>query len=549
MVTSPTSRPHAWPTPGDTLPDVDAVVIGAGFAGLFMAHRLRELGLSVQGFESAPAVGGTWFWNRYPGARTDSVHSIYRLHFDAEFARDWAYSERYPKQEEVLAYLDALADRFELRELFEFSTEVSGATYDDATRLWTVHTATGGRTTATFVVTAVGLLSAPHTPPFPGAEEFAGTVLHTSRWPEQPVDFHGKRVAVVGTGSSGIQVVPLIAEQAEHLTVFQRTPNYVVPIQNRVLDTAEIEDVRDRIASIRDHVRQHPFAMPFVDPARNTLDVTPDERQRIFEEGWAQGGFHFLFETFSDLQLDARANEEACDFIRGKIRSIVRDAATAELLCPQGYAYGSKRPPAGTNYYETFNRSNVALVDVASEPIESFTATGLRNATQSWDVDIVVLATGFDAATGSLTRMDVRGADGVSLADKWAEGPLTNKGFSTADFPNFLMVTGPLAPFANIPTCIEENVEWLTGLLRHMRETDLREVQADAEAEKAWAAHVDEVAHITVAAAGEKVNTWFAGANIDGKAHAINVYFGGSNNYFDACDATAAADYEGFVIA
>lgn len=538
------SNGSSWPQGAHA--DVDAVVIGAGFSGLFMAHRLRGLGLRVQGFEAAPDVGGTWTWNRYPGARTDSLHAIYRLHFDKDFARDWAYSERYPAQSEVQAYLSALADRFELRALFRFSTTVTAASFDEATGLWTVQTDTGDSLTASLVITAVGLLSAPNSPPFPGAESFTGQIVHSSRWPVEDVDFTGKRVAIVGTGSTGVQMIPIVAEQAERVTVFQRTPNYVVPIQNRDLTPEEIEETRARMEEIRQQVRTHPFAMAFTDPGVNAFDVSDAERRRVYQEGWEKGGFYFLFETFSDLQLDPRANETACEFIREKIRSIVQDAATAELLCPKGYSYGSKRPPAGTNYYETYNRDNVALVDVSSSPIRGFTTAGLRTEDQSWDFDIVVLATGFDAATGSLTRMDVRGRDGMSLAEKWRAGPLTNMGFSTAGFPNFLMITGPLAPFANIPTCIEENVEWLTALLEHMQSNGAHYVEATEAAEKAWAVHAEEVAHMTVAAAGEKVNTWFAGANIEGKAHAINVYFGGANNYFDACDAAAAQGYEGF---
>lgn len=526
--------------------EVDAVVIGAGFAGLFAAHRLRERGLEVQGLESAEDVGGTWYWNSYPGARTDSLHYIYQLTFDREFAESWSYSERYPTRDEVHSYISALADRFELRPLFQFGTTVESAVLDESTGRWTVSTTSGEVYSAVYVVTAVGLLSAPNVPPFPGRERFRGEVFHTSRWPKHEVDFSGKRVAIVGTGASGIQMVPEVAKDASELIVFQRTANYVVPTQNRPVSAEENAQIKQRYDEIFPHVRQHPFAMHFADPGRNVADVDEDERNAIYEEIWEKGGLFFLFETFNDLQLDEGANETACEFIRGKIRSIVDDPATAELLSPRGYAYGSKRPPSGKGYYEAFNRDNVTLVDVSGQPIDEFIETGLRVGSTEYDVDIVVLATGFDASTGSLTRIDVRGRDGLGLAEKWKDGPVTNLGLSTAGFPNFLMVTGPLAPFANIPTCIEDNVEWLDRLVGHMRANGISQVEATEDAERAWVAHADEVANMTMAARGEKVNTWFAGANIEGKAHAINVYFGGANNYFAACAAAEANGYEGF---
>lgn len=528
--------------------DVDVVVVGAGFAGLFMAYCLREQGLRVQGIESADGVGGTWYWNSYPGARTDSYHYIYQLTFDDRLLKDWSYSERYPSRAELLSYLNEVADRFDLRSLFTFGTTVTSAVFDDQSGLWNVTTDAGTSYRATYVVTAVGLLSAPNVPPFPGRENFSGEVYHTSRWPQEPVDLAGKKVAVVGTGSSGIQVIPEVAKVAAHLTVFQRTPNFVVPTQNAPLTSEDVAWAKDRYDEIFAYIRQHPFAMHFADPGRNALEVSEEERQAVYEEIWQKGGLFFLFETFNDLQVNAEANETACEFIRGKIRSVVKDPATAELLSPRGYAYGAKRPPSGTGYYETFNRDNVSLVDVSTVPIEGFTETGLRTGEANYDFDVVILATGFDASSGSLLRMNVEGRNGLTLAEKWSSGPVTNMGLSVAGFPNFLMVTGPLAPFANIPTCIEENVGWINTLIEYMRKNEIRFVEAGESAEQAWVAHCIEVANMTFAASGAKVNTWFAGANIEGKPVAINVYFGGSNNYFDAADAAATDGYQGFVL-
>lgn len=529
---------------------VDAVLVGAGFSGLYMAHKLNELGFTFQGFEAAGDVGGTWFWNRYPGARTDSLHHIYCYSFSKELAQEWSWTERYPSQPEMLSYLSHVADRFDLRKHFRFGTRVQSAHFDGDNSEWVVSTESGDVIRARFVITAVGLLSAPNIPPFTGIENFQGDWYHTARWPHDEVDFTGKRVAVIGTGSTGIQIAPKIAETAGELTIFQRTPNYVVPAQNRPLSTAEQADIKARYTEIWRRLREHPFAMDFQAPGRNALDVDAEERERIYEEAWGKGGFHFLFEAFDDLQVDEVANETACEFIRSKIRQAVDDPEVAELLSPRGYPYGSKRPPSGTGYYEIFNRDNVRLVDVSTDSISEVTAEGLRTQSgRTWEFDAIVFATGFDASTGSLTRIDIRGRDGIELATKWEGGPVTNLGFSTADFPNLIMLSGPLSPFANIPVCSEENVDWVAACLSHMRENGLSTIEAEASAEAEWVAHVNDVANQILAAKGEKVNTWFAGANIDGKAHAINVYFGGSNAYFKACRDAAAAGYKGFILA
>lgn len=534
----------------DDVTEVDVVVAGAGFAGLYMVHKFAEADLSVLGLEAGEGVGGTWFWNRYPGARTDSLHHIYCYSFSPELAQDWTWSERYPSQPEVLRYLEHVADRFDLRKYFRFNNRVVSADYDDGVNRWVIRTEAGLTVKAKFFVPAVGLLSAPNTPPFKGLRDYRGEWYHTARWPEGGVHFTGKRVAVIGTGSTGIQIVPEAAQSAAHLTVFQRTANYVVPAQNRPVSEVESERIKQRYRAIFDKIRQHPFAMDFQSPGRNALDVSEEERQKIYEEAWAKGGFHFLFEAFDDLAVDERANETAQDFIRGKIRAIVDSPETAELLCPDDHPYASKRPPSGTNYYETFNRKNVHLVDVKSNPIAELTATGLRTESgQTWKFDVIVFATGFDASTGSLTRIDITGRGGTKLVDKWANGPLTNLGLSTAGFPNMLMITGPLSPFANIPVCVEENVEWISRCIDHILDNNIATIEATEEAEAAWAAHATDVAvNHMLAGRGEKANTWFAGANIDGKAHAINVYFGGADTYVQNCKDSEVNGYEGFTL-
>lgn len=542
MVENPRARTNTDEAPAH----VDAVVIGAGFSGLYITHLLRERGLSVQGFEAGSGVGGTWNWNRYPGARTDSLYYIYCYSFSPEIAQEWTWSERYPSQPEMKAYFEFVADRLDLKRSFRFHTRVTAAHYDEASGLWAVSTDDGATIRCTYLVTGIGLISAPNTPPFAGLDTFEGDWYHTARWPAGGVDFHRKRVGLIGTGSTGIQILPIIAEEAQHVTVFQRTPNYVVPSQNRPLNDEERADIKARYTEIFRKIRTHPFGMAFDSPGRNALDVSEAEREAIYEEAWQNGGFHFLFEAFDDLSVDAEANETACEFIRAKIHSIVDDPTTAELLTPRGYPYGSKRPPSGTHYFETFNRDDVELVDVSDDPIVEITADGLRTAERGFEFDTLVFATGFDVSTGSFTRIDIRGRDGLALADKWRDGPLTNLGFSTAGFPNLLMVTGPLSPFANIPVCVEETAEWIAGTIDHLRQNGYHSIEATEEAERAWADENTAAANRILAAEGEKVNTWFAGANIDGKAHAINVYFGGADAYFAACRDATRNGYDGF---
>lgn len=529
--------------------DLDLVIVGAGFAGLAMLQRARGSGLRTRVIEAGSGVGGTWFWNRYPGARTDSECYYYQLSFSKELVEEWTWSERYPGQPEMLRYLDFVADKFDLRRDISFSTRVTAMEFVDRAdgAGWEVTTDSGELLRAKWVVTGLGFLTHPHVPDFPGLDSFAGDLHLTCRWPEEGVDLTGKRVGIIGTGATGVQAIPIIAEQAAELTVFQRTPNYVVPAQNRPLEPDEIADLKARHYEILEKARNHSFAMPF-DPGNGpAMAVDEEERQRIFEDGWSRGGFRFLFETFDDLILDPDANEAAAEFIRAKIRETVHDQEVAELLSPRGYPYSGKRPPAGHDYYEAYNRENVTLVDVSAKgaPIREITPTGVRTADREYEFDVLVLATGFDAVTGAHTAIDVRGRDGLTLKEKWLDAPKTYLGLTVAGFPNLFMISGPMSPFANLPVCIEKNVEWIGNALDHARAEGLRTVEATEEAEADWGRRVQEAVEPTLLTLGEGVHSWFTGANIPGKAHVVNVWFGGANNYFVACDEVAERGYEG----
>ena len=540
--------PHSTVAGADRKTHFDAVVVGAGFAGLAMLYRLRELGFSARVYEAGSDVGGTWYWNRYPGARTDSESYYYCFSFSKELCQEWTWSERYPAQPEVLRYLSHVADRFDLRRDIQFKTRIASAHFDETSGRWDIDTESGERVSAQFFITATGFLSATHVPQFKGQESFKGKIYHTGNWPHEGVDFSGKRVGIIGTGASGIQAVPLIAEQCEHLTVFQRTPNYAVPAQNRPLGAALQQEIKQNYDRIWEQARAHWFAMPIDNAGRTALSVSPDERQRIYEDGWNKGGFRFLFETFDDIVLNKEANDTAAEFIRAKIRQTVHDPEVAERLSPRDYPYCGKRPPAEHGYYEAFNRDNVSLVDVKSAPIVEITHKGIRTTQAEYELDGIVLATGFDAVTGPLDRIDIRGRDGLRLKEKWQAGPITNRGLGTYGFPNLYMISGPGSPFANLPVCIEKNVEWIGESIRYLRAQGFSRIEPTPEAEQSWAAHVRDVVNMTLLVEGEKVNSWFTGANIPGKAHVVNVYFGGADKYFESCDRVAADGYEGFTL-
>lgn len=525
---------------------VDAVVIGAGFSGLFAAKRLLDQGLSVQGFDAGTAVGGVWNWNRYPGARTDSQHHTFCFSFSPELLRTWRYRDWYPTQEEVVGYLQHFSQTFDLARHFAFSTTVTSAHFLDAERRWEVRTDGGHVVRARYLVTAVGLVSEPNLPVLPGLEHFAGEVHHTSRWPQdRDVDFAGRRVAVIGTGSSGIQIVPAIAGVAEHLSVLQRTPNYVVPSGNRPVSDEAFAEICRTYDDVWDTVRANRAWHPYAATGRRALDATPEERRIVFEECWDRGGHALIQSSFDDVMSDRTANEMLCEFLRGKIRSLVEDADTAEALVPD-YPYGAKRPPIGDRYFESFNRPDVDLVNLRKEPLVEFTRRGVRTTEREIELDMVVLATGFDASTGAFLRMDLRGRGGRRLADHWAAGPRTYLGVAVHGFPNLFMVAGPQSPFANLPPGAEIIGDWVADCVEHADAGPGRVLEPTAEAEREWSEHVAQAASASQAAFGEHVNSWFFGSNIEGKPRSVNVYFGGADRYAAACRAEADAGYPGF---
>ncbi len=525
----------------------DAVVIGAGFSGLRMLWELRQLGLTTRVIEAAPDVGGTWYWNRYPGARTDSDSWVYAFSFSKELQDEWDWQERYPTQPEALAYLQHVADRFDMRRDIQFETRMESAVYDETTNRWTVTTDQGDSYTCRYFVPATGVLSLPYTPPFPGIDTFEGESYVTGRWPKEPVDFTGKRVAVIGTGATAIQAIPIIAQTAAHVTVFQRTPNYVLPARNYTLSDGERQAIRRDYGSIWNRAREHFFGVAMDDPGGALQDATPAEQQRVLEYGWEVGGFRYIFETFSDLLVDDRSNEVASEFIRNKIRAIVHDPQTAELLCPKDYPLVGKRPPLGHLYYEAFNRKNVSLVDISQNEITEITARGVRTATDEYEADIIVFATGFDAVTGTLKSLDIRGKGGQLLRDKWNGGPRTQLGIAVDGFPNMFLICGPQTPFANLPVVIDGIVEWIGQAIRHLDENGFTSMEATHDAVEAWARHMDELVNATVLSRGKR--SWFLGDNIPGKAHAVLFYFGGVGNYRQECQAAIAKDYDGFELA
>jgi cation diffusion facilitator CzcD-associated flavoprotein CzcO len=528
--------------------DFDAVVIGAGFSGLYMLYRLRDkLGMSARVYETGDGVGGTWFWNRYPGARCDSEAYLYCYSFDKDLVQEWNWSGKYPEQPEILAYLNHVADRFDLRRDIQFNTRVTSAHFREADNLWEIETNQGDRVTARFLITGIGCLSAGQMPNIKGLETFQGQWYHTGSWPHEGVDFTGKRVGVIGTGSSGVQSIPVIARQADHLYVFQRTPQFTIPARHGTVDRAFLDDVKSRYDEIREKARWSLGGFP-VDPIdRSALEVTEEERQAIYEAGWAQGGFAFFLGSFKDIAVDRRANDTASEFIRSKIREIVKDPETADRLVPTDHPFSSKRALIDTDYFETYNRDNVTLVDIRHSPIQEITPTGIRTEDEEYPLDIIVFATGFDAMTGPFFRIDIRGRGGLSLKEKWAEGPKTYLGLASAGFPNFFMITGPGSPsvLSNMPVSIEQHVEWISDCIEDLRERGVEVIEADAGAEAAWVAHVNEVAEQTLYLLAD---SWYVGANIPGKPRVFMPYPGGVGIYRQKCIDVRANGYEGFIL-
>jgi len=526
----------------------DALVIGAGFSGLYQLLCLRDrLGLSVQVLEAADGVGGTWYWNRYPGARCDSESHSYCYSFSEELIREWEWSERYPGPPEILRYLNHVADRFGLKRDIRFNTRVSAAHYDEKANLWRVTTEAGEDFTAQFLMTAVGCLSAANVPKIPGLETFQGRWVHTGEWPHEGVDFSGKRVGLIGTGSTGIQAAPVIAETAAHLTVFQRTANYSVPARNGPLNPEFRRYVKENAAEIRRVMHSSLNGHPWLVSERSALEISAEERQALYEAAWETGGLRFRA-TFRDLVTDNTANATAAEFIRAKIRDIVKDPATAAKLADIDHPYAAKRPPIDTDYFETFNRDNVALVDVRADPIEEITPRGIRTRDASYPLDIIVFATGFDGMTGSLLRMDIRGRNDLSLAKAWAAGPRNYLGLQVAGFPNLFTVTGPGSPsvLCNMPVAIEQHVEWITDCIAHMRNRGLTRIEPTDEAMQSWVGKVNAAAEATVLPQAK--HSWYLGANIPGKPRVFMPYAGGMAHYRKICADVAARNYEGFTL-
>ena len=523
---------------------VDAVVVGAGFAGLYMLYRLRGLGFTVRVFEAGEGIGGTWYWNRYPGARCDVESMDYSYSFSDELQQEWQWTERYAAQPEILRYIEHVADRFDLRRDVECSTRVTAATFDESSSRWSVETDRGDRVSARFCIMATGCLSAAQVPSYPGLDRFEGCWYHTGHWPHEGVDFTGQRVGIVGTGSSAIQSTPIIARQAASVVVFQRTPNFSVPAQNAPLDAEYERRVKADYAEFRRRARESRVGFVVAANEQSALAVAPEEREREYEARWQRGGLGFT-SAFSDLMTTAEANDTAAEFFRAKIRSIVRDPAVAELLAPTGYPVGTKRMCVDTGYYDTFNRDNVRLVDLRTSPIEAITPRGIKTRDSEHALDSIVFATGFDAMTGALLRIDVRGRGGQRLADKWAGGPRTYLGLAMAGCPNLFAITGPGSPsvLSNMIVSIEQHVDWIADCLVRLRARGVAAIEATEDAENAWVAHVNEVGHGTLY---PRANSWYMGANVPGKPRVFMPYVGGVGAYRKRCDEVAAGGYAGF---
>jgi cyclohexanone monooxygenase len=525
----------------------DVVVVGAGFAGLYMLYRLRGLGLKARAFEQGDGVGGTWYWNRYPGARCDVESMQYSYSFSDELQREWDWSERYAPQPEILKYANHVADRFNLRPDIQFNTRVERCRFDEATNRWSVATSDGRTMAAQFVVLATGCLSNARMPDIKGIESFEGKVYHTGNWPHQEVDFAGRRVGIVGTGSSAIQSVPVIAAQARHLTVFQRTANFSIPARNAPLGAEERERFRQNYPEIRRFAREVARNGIYTDlPDRGALDDGDDDRRARYEARWQRGGLTFM-SAYNNLALCKASNDTAADFVRDKIAEIVKDPDIAKLLQPDSYPIGTKRICIDTDYFATFNRPNVTLVDIKSNPIDKIRPQAVRAGGKDYEIDALVLATGFDAMTGSVAKIDIRGRDGQTLNRKWAEGPRTYLGLMSAGFPNLFVITGPGSPsvLSNMIVSIEQHVDWIADCMAHMRHHGFEAMEATPQAEDRWVAHVNEVASATLY---PQANSWYMGANIPGKPRIFMPYIGGVGPYRQICNDVAARGYEGFAM-
>jgi cyclohexanone monooxygenase len=524
------------------------VVVGAGFAGMYLLHRLRQFGLTTRVFEQGTDVGGTWYWNRYPGARCDIESMQYSYSFSEELQQEWEWTERFAAQPEILKYANHVADRFNLRPDIQFNTKVVSTVFNEDTNRWTVTLDDGRRVSAHYVIMATGSLSNARVPDFKGLSSFKGKTYHTGQWPHEGVDFSGLRVGIVGTGSSAIQSIPVIAAQAKHLTVFQRTPNYSLPARNHDLSPDYQQDWKANYSERRRFAREDTRNGVYgVLPTKSAQEDPAEVRQKVYDEEWGRGGLHFLG-SYNDLIINKQSNDTAAQYVRDRVGEVVQDPKVAKLLQPVTYPIGTKRICLDIDYYETFNRDNVTLVDISKAPITEITPNGLITAGKEYEFDAIVFATGFDAMTGSFAKVEIRGRDGLTLKQKWAEGPKTYLGLMVTGFPNLFFITGPGSPsvLSNMIVSIEQHVDWIMDCLKYLRQHGLDTMEATQQAEDAWVAHVNEVAYTTLF---PHANSWYMGANIPGKPRVFMPYIGGVNVYRQKCNDVAAKGYEGFVLA
>ena len=527
---------------------LDVLIVGAGIAGLYQLYRLRELGFACRVIEAGDGVGGTWFWNRYPGARCDIESLSYSYSFSPELEQEWEWTEKYPTQPELISYIDHVADRFDLRRDITLGTRVTAARFDSAAAAWTVSTNAGLICSARFLILATGCLSVPKPPEIPGLDRYSGRVHHTARWGKDEVRFDGLRVGVIGTGSSGIQAIPVIADQAAELTVFQRTPNFSMPAGNRPLEPAEIARMKASYPRWREAQRSSGDGIPIEPATRSAFEVSAAERDAAYQAGWERGDLTSLIGAYVDILVDPAANETAAEFVRAKIRAAVADPEIAEILSPRGYPIGTKRPCLDSGYYQTFNKSHVHLVDLRATPLVEFTPAGLRTTEREHELDAIVLATGFDAMTGAITAIDIAGADGPALSAQWQAGPRTYLGVAVAGFPNLFTITGPQSPsvLSNMIVSIEQHVDWIAGCLAYLRARGYASIEATQAAQDAWVSHVAELGALTLFPV---TDSWYMGANVPGKPRVFLPYLGGVGEYRRRCDEEAAAGYPGFTLA
>ncbi len=527
---------------------LDALVIGAGVAGLYQLHMLRDQGLNVRAYDSASGVGGTWYWNRYPGAKFDSEAYIYQYLFDEDLYKGWSWSEKFPEQPEIERWLDYVADRLELKKDIQFDTTIVSAQFDEDRSRWTVKTDTGETIDTQFLVTCCGMLSAPLTEVFPGQDSFKGTLVHTGRYPKEGVTLEGKRVGVVGIGATGIQVIQTIADKVGHLTVFVRTPQYVLPMKNPKYGPEEVAAYKARFEELRDTL-PHTFTGFEYDFTDKWADLTPEQRRAKLEEIWNDGSLKLWLASFAEMFFDEEVSEEISEFVREKMRVRLKDPKLCELMIPTDYGFGTHRVPLESGYLEVYHRPNVDAVNCRENPIERVTPDGIQRADGTvHELDVIILATGFDAGTGALTRIDIRGRGGRSLKEDWGKDIRTAMGLQVHGYPNLFTTATPLAPSAalcNMTTCLQQQTEWIADCIRHMREHGKTVIEATREFEDAWVAHHDETANATLIS---KTDSWYLGSNVKGKPRRVLSYTGGVGTYRKKCDEVAAGGYRGFAM-